>query len=165
MTGTLEGIGAVLREEDGYIKVVSIVPGSASWRQKELKAEGRVVLRSLGFQDQRATVLPGSEPVVKAIADLLARDPGLKLHVVVHGDNAIPAAAGVDLTKKRAAALVAMLTRGHKIPAGRVQPAGVGPLAPVASSRTEEGRALNRRVELVPNEVSGRREAAASVRR
>jgi len=43
MTGTLEGIGAVLREDDGFIKVVSIVPGSASWRQKELKAEDKII--------------------------------------------------------------------------------------------------------------------------
>lgn len=43
MTGTLEGIGAVLREDDGFIKVVSIVPGSASWRQKELKAEDKIL--------------------------------------------------------------------------------------------------------------------------
>jgi len=39
MTGKLEGIGAVLREEDGYIKVVRIIPGSASWRQKQLQEE------------------------------------------------------------------------------------------------------------------------------
>lgn len=39
MTGRLEGIGAVLQEDDGYIKVVRIVPGSASWRQKELKTD------------------------------------------------------------------------------------------------------------------------------
>ena len=43
MSGTLEGIGAVLREDDGFIKVVSIVPGSASWRQKELKAEDKIL--------------------------------------------------------------------------------------------------------------------------
>jgi carboxyl-terminal processing protease len=43
MTGRLEGIGAVLKEEDGYIKVVSIVPGSASWRQKDLKAEDKIL--------------------------------------------------------------------------------------------------------------------------
>lgn len=39
MSGSLEGIGAQLRESDGYIKVESIVPGSASWKQKELKPE------------------------------------------------------------------------------------------------------------------------------
>ena len=44
MTGTLEGIGALLQQEDGYIKISSIVTGSASWRQGELKA-GDLVLK------------------------------------------------------------------------------------------------------------------------
>lgn len=51
MTGTLEGIGAVLREDDGFIKVVSIVPGSASWRQKELKAEDKIVKVAQGADE------------------------------------------------------------------------------------------------------------------
>ncbi len=51
MTGTLEGIGAVLREDDGYIKVVSIVPGSASWRQKELKAEDKILKVAQGSDE------------------------------------------------------------------------------------------------------------------
>ncbi|MGH7731808.1 MAG: hypothetical protein ACRENJ_11235, partial [Candidatus Eiseniibacteriota bacterium] len=72
---------------------------------KELKADGRVVLHSLAFVDGKPAVLPASEAVVKAIAELLARDPGLRLHVVVHGDNATPAPASLELTKKRAAAV------------------------------------------------------------
>ncbi|MDD3814484.1 MAG: carboxy terminal-processing peptidase [Desulfocapsaceae bacterium] len=43
MRGSLEGIGAVLREEDGYIKVVSIIPGSASARQGKLEAEDSIL--------------------------------------------------------------------------------------------------------------------------
>lgn len=39
MSGSLEGIGATLREEDGYIKVVRIIPGSAAYRQGELEAD------------------------------------------------------------------------------------------------------------------------------
>lgn len=39
MRGSLEGIGATLREEDGYIKVTQIIPGSAAWRQGELQSE------------------------------------------------------------------------------------------------------------------------------
>jgi carboxyl-terminal processing protease len=39
MSGSLEGIGATLREEDGFIKVVTVVPGSAAWRQGQLEAE------------------------------------------------------------------------------------------------------------------------------
>ena len=130
---------------------------------KELKADGRVVLRSIEFVDGKPAVLPASAGVVQAIAELLAGNPGLKLHVVVHSDDAMPAAASVDLTKKRAAALTQILTRQHKVAPARVQPAGLGPLAPVASNRTADGRAQNRRVELVPNQVSGG--PAASARR
>ena len=132
---------------------------------KEMKADGRVVLRSLRFVDGKPAVLQESEPVILAIAELLLRDPGLKLHVVVHSDNAAPAQASIELSKKRAAAVTQILTRKHRIAQARVQPAGLGPLAPVASNRNEEGRAKNRRVELVLNDVSGGREAAASVRR
>ncbi len=116
---------------------------------KELRADGRAVLRSLEFVDQRAEPLPGSRPVIAAIAALLARDPALKLYVVVHTDDTAPAAAHLDLSRKRAAAVVASLTRQHRIAAARLHAAGVGPFAPVASNRSEEGRASNRRVELV----------------
>ena len=43
MTGTLEGIGALLREENEYTKVQDIIPGSPSWRQKELKPEDLII--------------------------------------------------------------------------------------------------------------------------
>ncbi|HBT83561.1 MAG TPA: tail-specific protease, partial [Desulfuromonas sp.] len=43
MRGSLEGIGATLREEDGYIKVIQIIPGSAAWRQGRLKAEDTIL--------------------------------------------------------------------------------------------------------------------------
>jgi OOP family OmpA-OmpF porin len=126
----------------------------------ELKTTGHVVLHSLGFVEGRPVVLPESEPVVQAIADLLAHDPGLKLHVVVHSDYVTPAAASLDLTKKQAAAVVTMLTRRHGVQSARVHGAGVGPLAPVASNQTDEGRALNRRVELVPENVDRGRATA-----
>lgn len=43
LTGTLEGIGASLKEDGDYIKVVSIIPGSAAWRQKGLQAEDTIL--------------------------------------------------------------------------------------------------------------------------
>jgi OOP family OmpA-OmpF porin len=55
----------------------------------------------------------------------------------------------LDLSKRRAAAVVQALVADHGISADRLTPRGVGPLAPVASNDSEEGRALNRRVELV----------------
>ncbi|HLP40115.1 MAG TPA: carboxy terminal-processing peptidase, partial [Fibrobacteria bacterium] len=67
MTGTLEGIGAVLREEDGYIKVVSIVPGSASWRQKELKAEDKILKVAQGAEEPVDLVESSVNDAVKLI--------------------------------------------------------------------------------------------------
>lgn len=51
ITGTLEGIGALLKEEDGMIKVTRIVPGSASARQKQLKAEDTILKVAQGAQE------------------------------------------------------------------------------------------------------------------
>lgn len=51
MSGKLEGIGATLQEDDGYIRVVAIIPGSASWRQKELKAEDRILKVAQGSEE------------------------------------------------------------------------------------------------------------------
>jgi len=51
MSGQLEGIGALLREDNGYIKVVRIVPGSAAWRQKELKAEDIILKVAQGSKE------------------------------------------------------------------------------------------------------------------
>jgi carboxyl-terminal processing protease len=50
MSGKLEGIGALLREENSYIKVERIIPGSASWKGKELKAED--VILAVGQADE-----------------------------------------------------------------------------------------------------------------
>jgi outer membrane protein OmpA-like peptidoglycan-associated protein len=55
----------------------------------------------------------------------------------------------MDLSKRRADAVVAALTTKHGIAAARLSAQGAGPLAPVASNKSEEGRAKNRRVELV----------------
>lgn len=51
MRGSLEGIGALLREEDGYIKVVNIIPGSASARQGMLQAEDIILEVAQGDED------------------------------------------------------------------------------------------------------------------
>jgi outer membrane protein OmpA-like peptidoglycan-associated protein len=55
----------------------------------------------------------------------------------------------MTLSKKRANAVVQVLTKKHKIKKDRLLAAGVGFLAPVAANETDEGRGLNRRVEVV----------------
>ncbi|MGK9167168.1 OmpA family protein [Inquilinus limosus] len=77
-------------------------------------------------------------------------DPAVKLHVVGHTDNVGGVETNMTLSRARAAAVVAALVKQYGVPAGRLNPAGVGPLAPVAPNTTDEGRAQNRRVELIP---------------
>jgi carboxyl-terminal processing protease len=55
MSGQLEGIGAQLQEKDGAIKVSNIVPGSASWRQGELKA-GDIIIKVAQGKDEPVDV-------------------------------------------------------------------------------------------------------------
>ena len=90
-----------------------------------------------------------SDPTLSEIAKLLGRSADMKIHVIGHTDNVGMLAANMTLSKQRAEAVVAALVSKYKIAPARLQANGVGPLAPVATNRTEDGRAKNRRVELV----------------
>ena len=67
MSGSLEGIGAVLREDGNYIKVVEIIPGSASWRGKKLKAEDVIIKVAQGKKEPVDIVGMRVEEVVQLI--------------------------------------------------------------------------------------------------
>ncbi|MBB4285072.1 OmpA family protein [Roseospira goensis] len=115
----------------------------------DLDEEGRVALYGIHFAFDRDEVQPESDPTLAEIAALLAGDPALTLYVVGHTDMTGGHAYNMDLSRRRAAAVVAALTGRFGVAPDRLVPAGVGPLAPVARNDTEAGRALNRRVELV----------------
>jgi len=82
------------------------------------------------------------------IVKLLQQNPDLKLRVEGHTDNQGNAAANQSLSEKRAQAVVAWLT-AHGVEAGRLTAKGLGQTKPVEDNSTEDGRAKNRRVELV----------------
>lgn len=114
-----------------------------------LGATGRAAIYGIYFDTDKSEIKPNSEAALVEIAKLLRNDPKLKLYVVGHTDNAGPFEHNVKLSDARAAAVVAALTGKQGIAAARLTPFGAGPTAPVASNATEEGRAKNRRVELV----------------
>ena len=74
---------------------------------------------------------------------------GLKLYVVGHTDNTGIFDSNIKLSNDRAIAVVNALVTKFSVNAARLKAFGDGPTSPVASNETEEGRALNRRVELV----------------
>jgi OmpA-OmpF porin, OOP family len=79
----------------------------------------------------------------------LKADPNLKLHVVGHTDNTGIFSENMRLSMDRAVAVVNALVSQFSVNAARLNACGDGPTSPVASNDTEDGRALNRRVELV----------------
>lgn len=111
---------------------------------------GHSVVNGILFDTGKADIKPESAPALKAVADLLAQDPKLRVYVVGHTDNVGALAANMDLSKRRAAAVVQALSAApYNVAASRMQSFGDGPTAPVASNENEGGRARNRRVELV----------------
>ncbi len=114
-----------------------------------ITSTGHTVVNGILFDTGKADVKPESDPALAEVAKMLKGDPSLKVYVVGHTDNVGGLAANMDLSKRRAAAVVLLLTTKYGVPAGQLQPYGDGPYAPVASNKSEAGRALNRRVELV----------------
>jgi OmpA-OmpF porin, OOP family len=115
----------------------------------DLKSSGHVAVYGIYFDSGKSEIKPESEPVIKAIADLLIADPGLKLFVVGHTDNDGEFEANLKLSEARAAAVGSALTGKHGIDSSRLIARGVGQLCPVVSNDAPEGKAKNRRVELV----------------
>lgn len=114
-----------------------------------IASSGRFVVRGILFDTDSDVIKPASAPVVKEIARGLAANPGLKLTIEGHTDSAGDAAHNLDLSKRRAEAVKAVLTGQFKVDASRLNTAGLGSTKPVDSNDTPKGRAQNRRVELV----------------
>jgi OOP family OmpA-OmpF porin len=121
----------------------------AAAMSKGLGETGHIALYGIYFDTNLAVVKPESKPTLEQIAALLKAQPALKVVIVGHTDGVGTLPYNMDLSQRRAAAVAAQLTTAYGIPAARMTTAGVGYLAPVGSNATEDGRALNRRVELV----------------
>ena len=122
---------------------------SANEMGKSLDASGKVAVYGILFDTNKADIKPESKTSLEQIGTLLKQQAGLKLHVVGHTDNVGTLPANMDLSKRRAEAVVAALVSGYGITRERLTGNGVASLAPVASNRDDTGRAKNRRVELV----------------
>ncbi|RJP95627.1 MAG: OmpA family protein [Desulfobacteraceae bacterium] len=125
------------------------VTASAELFKSGLSASGHVEIPGIFFDSGKSVLKPESEAAVAEIATLLKADPGLKVYVVGHTDNVGGVDSNVKLSQDRAEAILQALVRGHGIDSSRLRAHGCGQFAPVASNDTEDGRARNRRVELV----------------
>lgn len=115
----------------------------------DLKTTGHSAVYGIYFDTGKSEIKPESGQAIGEIAKLLKSDATLKVHVVGHTDNVGGMEANMKLSRDRAEAVVQALVKDHGVTASRLNPYGDGPYAPVASNDTDEGKAKNRRVELV----------------
>jgi len=116
---------------------------------KAIHDSGKVALYGVFFDTGKDELKPESKPTLDEIAKLLKGSASVRLHVVGHTDNQGQPEMNLDLSRRRAAAVVRELTGKYGIAANRLDSFGCGLYAPAASNETEDGRAKNRRVELV----------------
>ena len=125
------------------------VVANAQAMQGGLAEAGHVEVPGIFFDFNKSDVKPESKPALDEVAKLLKANPSMRVYVVGHTDSVGALEANLKLSEARAAAVAKALVTNYGISAARLRGMGVGPLAPVASNDSEEGKAKNRRVELV----------------
>lgn len=114
-----------------------------------LMATGRYVSHGILFDTDSDRMKIESAPAIKRIAQVLAANPQLRLLIEGHTDDVGEAAHNLDLSHRRAEAVMHVLTAQFGIEAARLTCAGVGASRPLEPNTTPQGRAQNRRVEFV----------------
>ncbi|ASG24978.1 OmpA family protein [Nitrospirillum viridazoti] len=117
--------------------------------KNSLASSGKVALYGIYFDTDKAEVKPESKAQLDEMAKLLNSNPALKVYIVGHTDSQGQFAHNLDLSQRRADAVAQSLTGTYHIAQGRLAAKGVASLAPVTTNDSDDGRAQNRRVELV----------------
>ena len=129
--------------ETGMVKVTAEV-----FKSNILK-DGHAAVYGIYFDTGKSVIKPESDETIKEIAALLKTNASMHVYIVGHTDNVGSFKDNMELSQKRAEAVVNELITKYKIPSTNLEAGGVGPLAPVATNDTEEGKESNRRVEIV----------------
>ncbi|MFI5370569.1 MAG: OmpA family protein, partial [Candidatus Eisenbacteria bacterium] len=138
-------------------------------RETELLDTGMIRLNNVNFETGRDSILADSYPTLDAVGALLAKWPQLKIEIGGHTDNTGSAKTNAKLSQARAQAVENyILTHHPELQAGQYTVKGYGSSKPIATNKTPEGKAQNRRVEfkvlnkdVLKNEVERRRLAPA----
>jgi len=115
----------------------------------DINSTGHVTVYGIYFDVNSFTIKPESAPTLKAISEMLKANSKLIVYVIGHTDMTGDLKHNMELSEKRANAVVNALVMDYGISAKRLTGKGVGPLCPVSTNKSEEGKKLNRRVELV----------------
>jgi OmpA-OmpF porin, OOP family len=131
-----------------YLSNIRIATGQPDMRSK-LLTEGRLVTRGILFDVGSDKIKGESYGTLKEIAQVLKDNPAIKVKVVGHTDSDGEAAANLDLSKRRAAAVKAALQKDFGVDVSGVQTDGKGESEPASPNTSAAGKANNRRVEFI----------------
>jgi OmpA-OmpF porin, OOP family len=129
--------------------VTQDVVANAAAMSSGINSTGHTIVNGILFDTGKADVRPESAAALDEVVKLLHQDASVKLYVVGHTDNVGGLAPNLDLSKRRAAAVMQAIVAKYPEAAARLSSFGDGPYAPISSNDSEDGRSLNRRVELV----------------
>jgi outer membrane protein OmpA-like peptidoglycan-associated protein len=116
---------------------------------RRLNENGSVALHDILFDTGQATLKPESAAALAPIGELLKTQPQFNLEIQGHTDNVGSGSQNLKLSQERAAAVKGYLVQAFGVSADRMTTSGFGDSRPIADNHTEQGRAQNRRVELV----------------
>jgi outer membrane protein OmpA-like peptidoglycan-associated protein len=115
----------------------------------DLAKQGKAIFYGIQFAFDKADIKPESESQLAEMAKFMKANAQLRAFIIGHTDNKGTLDYNVSLSNRRADAVVKALATRYSIDAKRMTARGLGPLSPVATNRSEDGQAKNRRVELV----------------
>jgi outer membrane protein OmpA-like peptidoglycan-associated protein len=125
-----------------------VAVGAPDMRNK-LITEGKLVTYGIYFDSGSDKVKPESAGTLKEIATILKENPTVKIKIIGHTDSDGDDAKNLDLSKRRSVSVKNALSIEYGIEATRLQTDGKGETEPIADNSTSEGKAKNRRVELI----------------
>ncbi|MDO8177824.1 MAG: OmpA family protein, partial [Undibacterium sp.] len=156
LVGGDEGSSAIQGRVRQFVQIIesaSIETGMVTVDAKaitdSLKRDGKIALYGILFDTGKATVKAESSATLEEMAKTLKSDASIKVFIVGHTDNQGTVESNVGLSQQRAQAVVDALSKRFGIATDRLQARGVANFSPVANNLDENGRAKNRRVEMV----------------
>jgi OmpA-OmpF porin, OOP family len=112
----------------------------------EIKKGAKMILRGVNFESGSAALTPESYPVLDQVYESMNAYPEVKVEIRGYTDNQGSYEENLGLSRRRAEAVMNYLVN-RNIEPGRIRAKGFGPADPIASNKTESGRAQNRRIE------------------
>jgi outer membrane protein OmpA-like peptidoglycan-associated protein len=135
----------MLVDEPGAAELQTVATGDAAG----LPAPGATIEAPIHFGFDQAQLDTAAKPALDAFAKLLGSQPDLDVLVVGHTDGIGSFDYNMALSKQRADAVASSLSAAYGVDPKQLTAVGAGMMAPIATNATDEGRAQNRRVELV----------------